>query len=470
MPLNRRSHYDSIYQHATSETIFKVEHLASCISTSLRQVLDNTASDHCFTGNEEKIFAWFILDALKYEDYEFNEGGMAPFKFSDAIRMLSIDFVCQRNNTRSRYSLLRSIARKLHSAWRSIRRHSHHRGNIFLNTMQIGLTLYHYSVFFDTQKNVTSNLTKMLLPGLHTVKVDPVLRMRFRDTLLEHNLTPNEANLIVSCFPRSHLECVPSLTSLDISQFSFCKTIITSVYGIMDDPVLSLCIARTRPHLIFIAHGGSYGFINSCLHNIEYKGCDLMLGWGSLDYNIKQTRFSIAQYVTPNNIVYLVMSVNASIDCINRAINTSLVIEKILGSINIRAAVALHPSSPFADLFPSLQCGINDNTHLNALLIIYDNLTHTLMWQRIANKLPFLVIDDPVALPQCEGAALFCELLVKSNLLIDPQDLTKVAVELISEMSVKGGMPPAHTRFSSLWRFYDRLPDVGQFLDDYNNI
>ena len=77
-----------------------------------------------------------------------------------------------------------------------------------------------------------------------------------------------------------------------ISTFKKVNIVVTSLAGIMDDPLLSFLVKNNNSKLIFVQHGGGYGLNKDRLdYVIEHEGADTMYYWGTGDHNVFPTRY-----------------------------------------------------------------------------------------------------------------------------------------------------------------------------------
>ena len=91
--------------------------------------------------------------------------------------------------------------------------------------------------------------------------------------------------------------------------------------------------------------------------------------------------------------------------------------ERVTNKLQATCSVVAHPNGPKFDN-KYIQYGIGYRQHEKAQLVIYDNVSQSLIYARILSKRPFLIIDGAKLAPQSDNAFKFISLLREAGILI----------------------------------------------------
>lgn len=246
-----------------------------------------------------------------------------------------------------------------------------------------------------------------------------------------------------------------------ISYFNLPYTLIGSPLSFLDFnySYLKLLLQSKKVNIIGIQHGGAYGeWENNPYENYEKKISDSYYGWGLFEQNIIQNRFKRNKVIDAKQKgifwfgrieSYLPIKVNFG----NEIFEHYKDIQHIEFFYNYFKEFDLnflpHPrkSLPiYKDIINnSINVFVKDSMSYvaNAKLVVFDCLSHTLMYYCLFNRIPFIIVLDQWP---CKGLSVsgneFYEVLYKNNLLLIKTDknlFSKLNVlnEYINGISVK---------------------------------
>lgn len=274
----------------------------------------------------------------------------------------------------------------------------------------------HYAAHLSRASFVTENLS---IKHRRLFRVDLPLRRQFFDYLTAVGLSNDTSKIVSTAFPVSHLEAKSYWDS--ISYLYPISRLASSIYGIMADPAMSAVVRNQKPELIYVQHGGGYGLLpNNAWETYESTGCDRMLNWGTGTENVYPTRFSHNPEIFSAPYAIVLLSMTAS--CDEKSFWLGLK-SKLLTATHgqIVLHIAAHPHSrgrakPFMK-------GASSALINNASVVIFDNVLHTAMFERLLTGKPFYCIETVDAVPQSLYARRFLDLMRRNSILIQAKDL-----------------------------------------------
>jgi len=431
--------------------------ISSVLSSSLSEYHNFPSSFSFFAGNEEKIYLWYVLECLKKRQLSFPTS-VKVHRLSDSVLLLS----AEHQTYRQRHPLRAFL--------------SYHKRNISCRYSYLSTTFFkkraiipYSSVYItSTVTHISSwpilhHLTSAHLSQLFLASPDLSFRRRFYDILFSYLRDQALCEIISNSFPTSHLEYYSTLRDHSLASIKLCESLYTNIYSLMDDPLLSLNISLTNPTLYYVQHGGSYNFFDSQLHHLEKQGCAKFLSWGVSNYGIKQTRYIKSSIIRPMPKLIFVMSVYATYQDVMMLQLLANKLMKMSSFTQLSWSIALHQNSPLRFNSPNIQYGVPHDVHLNASLIVYDNISHTLLWHRLEQSLPFYVLDLSFTLaPQSIEAYRFISILKASGLFLN---LSQLENRLFHNTTIYGApfrVPPNH--MNPIFSWYRTLPSLDEFI------
>ena len=280
-------------------------------------------------------------------------------------------------------------------------------------------------VTFDSapycKKNVTLNLSIYFLKFIRPSKK---LRAKLCENLIQIGLNEELAKIFSWHFPRSHLEGFKFFKNLS-SRCCEKKIIYSNIYVCQKDPIVSFLCMNKNTKLIYMQHGGGYGFNEDRIdYQIEYAGASKMLFWGSGDHNVFQTRFRYKNFLKSSNNVSLITSMRfTSKQKIKEYENILIKLEDYSNLNNFK--ICVYPS--FKNIIKSknnnINFGITNRAHELNKIIVYDSIGSTLLFSRLSMKKPFLVIDNFPVKYESDNAKKMMSLFYDSGVLIKEHQL-----------------------------------------------
>jgi len=232
-------------------------------------------------------------------------------------------------------------------------------------------------------------------------------------------------------FPTSHLESYLKFKNHKISDYQI-ETMATSIYGMMEDPLLSFLVKKSNCKLIYLQHGGGYGLnFNSQKWQIEKDGSDIMYFWGTGNNNVYPTRYREKYFPKIGNKLIFILSDKHT----EKSISFYTEIQKkVIKDYGLNSIIVSHPNGPRFEN-KNIQYGIGNRQHEQAQLAIYDRPGSSFLYARILTKRPFIILEGDYELnPETENATKFLSLLREEGLLIDR---SKLEQEIIYWMNLK---------------------------------
>jgi len=404
----------------------KINELSEKMEKSLKQVL-YLKDEEVFIGNEEKLFLLFLLYQLPGSKHYFFQNRLLDTSektlntFYD-IFYLELGQRASRKNVIS-LGMLKALIYKC------------------LLNLVFMLRLIFYKKSLDTMIHSTGyhNPHPLLIPQLTNKKrlckiKNPMLRKNFLNSLLDNEIEEKIAGFIVNLFPLSHLENFHKISNSFILKILRPKRVIANIYGMMQDPLLSALVRKSKSKLIYTQHGGGYGLNrHHDAHIIEIHGSDEFLYWLIGDRGILPTRYkkrylALNAFNKSSKYVVIILSTKFPKYQLLKLIETCKEINK---NSSLTIYVSKHPSIEYdldEDPFFLIN-GITNKFHENSILNIYDGPHNSLMFQRILAKKPFLILDT---IKTYSINRDFYEVLLglKSSKIMIPKDRLKEILEL----------------------------------------
>lgn len=386
-----------IYQPAS------IARLSEILLRALRLTIGIDPNRVVFCGNEEKQFLHSLLFAAE-------TGDRFPNSFFKAI--------AKTDETRedTRFRVLSSWVRRLRERRRNTR------------ILHSRSTLVHYHACFRGGPDVVSNLTEQFVvfppPQLG-------LRKQFAENLVDSGASADTAEQLSLYFPRSHLEAYNLLARAPLLNVRP-RRVVSSIYGLMDDPLLSRLLVRSGAELTYVQHGGSYGLIPPTEYEIEKTGCDRFLHWGLGDINVYPTAWKRqARNGRGARCLPFVCSSDLTAE---RFEHTKAVLASLRGTSSVELTFVLHPRGEATETLSrtmGVQVGVGEVSPERFPLMVFDSIHHTTVFEAIVRGVPFLVCEtDDIAPPHARGQE-FVALLRKAGVLIS---LDRVRAEVVRSL------------------------------------
>jgi len=398
-------------------------HELDIISEKLRRAVVATLglkeTEQVFVGNEEKLFIFALFQSMPDSDHSTS---VKISNYEDLTYSRMIDIwsgeIAKRSKIRRRQPLSEKIRYFLIAIRALLIKIKH---LIFLRRkMQHASNIIHYCAHLRYASFTIPNLTNLFFS--HKEGKDEDLRKIFSNNLRNMDLDSRLVKYLTHLFPTSHLEAYAKFTAHKISNIKKIDTVVTSLAGIMDDPLMSFLVKNNNCKLIYVQHGGGYGlYKNHQAYQIEDEGADTMYYWGTGDNNVYPTRYRKKYFSKVCNQTAIVLGDKKDEKTIKPYVRTA---EKIANKLQATCIVVAHPNGPKFD-YKNIQYGIGYRQHEKAQLIVYDNVGQSLIYARILSKRPFLIIEGSSSklAPQSDNAFKFISLLQESGILIPLEEL-----------------------------------------------
>lgn len=256
------------------------------------------------------------------------------------------------------------------------------------------------------------------------LKFNYQMRKSFENLLLELGVSENIAEALTLFTPASHVENFKYYYKRAF-EFDYVKNVCANIYGIMEDPFLGFVVCISRANLIYIQHGGYYGFVNDPIHCIEQNSCNKMYFWGVGENNCFPTKFPVGLEPKKTKDIYIILSAHAS----EIEIKNKIKLREILKS-NLKLSVKLvcHPTSKHQIRHSHIKLGISFDEVRSAALILFDDHFHSLIYTRIMAGGLFLILDSE----RNYGSAIFPKGQIFQKLL---DGLTFSELSIVNEIS-----------------------------------
>ncbi len=393
-------------------------HELDIMSEKLRRAVVATLSlkeaEKVFVGNEEKMFLYALFQHMPNSSHP-TAVKIKNYKELTFYKMMDIwkGEIEKRPKTKQSQPLSERI-RYFAIAMRALLIKIKHL--VFLKSrLQRDSRVIHYAAHLRYGSFVVPSLTDLYFEPKE--EKDKNLREAFLNNLSNVGLDPILVEYLASLFPTSHLESYSKFTAYKISNIKKIDTVVTSLAGIMDDPLLSFLVKNNNCKLIYVQHGSGYGLNkNHQAFRIEDGGADLMYYWGTGDNNVYPTRYRDKYFPKMCHQTAIVLSDKKDEKTIKPYVRTA---EKVANKLQATCIVVAHPNGPKFD-YKNIQYGIGYRQHEKAQLVVYDNIAQSLIYARILSKRPFLIIEGDSAklAPQSDNAFKFISLLREAGILI----------------------------------------------------
>lgn len=401
-----------------------IQKLSDALQTALRLTLKVSESTHVFTGNEEKVWLYALLQRLS--TYQSMLEGRLPTQcFPTALKFYEIYSVGPQSELAGRFDL-KKVA-EIFRAWLIKCRNIFNTFDYLLflrNDLMKSRNVLHYAACLRNESRVVPNLTDHFELSKRSVKKNAGLRRTFFENLLGQKIPCEIAHFILEYFPTSHLELYSYFDSHDICQLTPQK-VLSSVYGIMDDPILSFMVKKSQAKLIYVQHGGGYGLNKTHVgHRLEKEGADSMYYWGTGEKNVYPTRYRNRYFARIKDDIFVAFSLKDDFSQMERDLRA---LAKRGQQKSLPLTAALHPNSPKKSLSVKTQRGLSYRDNEAARLVVYDDLMQSLIYPRIIAERPFLVIDAERNDERVdgEGAKEFLKQMRQCRILVDRDEIAE---------------------------------------------
>jgi len=372
----------------------EVLRVATAVKRSLEEI--HQVKFEIFNKSELEIFI-----ALLFNKKNLLEKKIYQQKICDYFK---VDPVFYNNK---KFSTLRILKRKIIEIYRSIT------SKYLYNNYQKDI-VYHYSVFNNPNRKISPNLTDKYIKNFSPVNL--TLREIFEENLNKNGLDPHLSAELAVKFPIIYLEGFIELNAAVDKLILQLKRLYINPYGLHEDPLLSVYIAKNKIKLCYVQHGGNYGFTEVLEESIEMNSGIPFISWGFGENNIFPSRLKKTKSIIKINKILLVLSAGIEIHLLKKLVEIA---EK--NNFEVR----LHPRSNAI----ILSAGINASIGISAKeltkykYVIYDSLVHTLMYQSIINRQKFRVLNDTEIGSKTSKVNLALTLLNKDGILCTLQEL-----------------------------------------------
>tara|TARA_B100000767_G_scaffold67777_1_gene64281 strand:+ start:25364 stop:26695 length:1332 start_codon:yes stop_codon:yes gene_type:complete len=434
-----------------SISIERIDYLSSCLSKSLLKTLELSKESRVFGGNEEKLFILHILRYINDGDINFDNKVISNYKNGG----LKTFYDVYSNAIKNRKNFLKVIYRLI-------------KIKPFLHIKSIFNILFApVIVSFDQapycKKNVVLNLSVYFLRFIRPSKK---LRNKFIKNLIEVGLNEDLAKIFSWHFPRSHLEGFKFFRYIS-SKCNEKKIILSNIYVCQHDPIVSFLSMNKSTRLIYIQHGGGYGFNEDRIdYQIEYNGASKMLFWGSGDQNVFQTRFRYKNFLNSKNTVSLITSMRfTSKEKIKTYENVFSSLKGCSQSNNFKICVYPSFKNSIKSKDINISYGITNRAHEQNKIVIYDSIGSTLLFSRLSMRKPFLVIDNFPVKYQSDNAKKMINLFYDAGVLIKENQLHDELKKLL-EVNSHELEYFFNKRTQKLLNYFHSLPKIEILIDN----
>jgi len=392
------------------QTIYE---LSEKLRIAVIKTLGLDEKEKVFAGNEEKLFLFVLFENLPDSDHPTSTK-IYDYKNVTNYRMVDIwsGEIAKRKNEIIRHSLSQSIRNLIIAARNLILKIKYYA--IIQYRLNHNKNLIHFAAHLRYTNYIIPNLTNYFFKNEN--EKDFKLREIFYYNMGEAGIDSKLKEYLKYLFPTSHLESYFELKNHKISGYQT-KTIATSIYGIMEDPLISFLVKKSECKLVYIQHGGGYGLnSNSIKWQIEKDGSDIMYFWGTGNNNVYPTRYRNKYFPKIKNKLIFILSDKHTQESIS--FYTELQ-EKVINNYGLNSTIVSHPNGPrFKN--GNIQYGIGNRQHEQAQLIIFDRPGNSFLYARILTKRPFIILEGDYELnPETENAAKFLYLLREEGILIN---------------------------------------------------
>lgn len=393
------------------------------LEAAVRIVLDLDGQKKLFSGNEEKIFLFYFYEKLSPNHISGNNYQIKDIHKTTFNCMNDI-FLDQLEDRATDIQRLHSVIRKLLSP-------------ILMVMSLLNLVLYSsiIHVYGHMRRSIylVHNLSYFSL--VNRTEKNQALRKSLYQELIKGGLEDSTAKILSELFPTSHLESYTSLSNHFLAKLRI-KSVITTPWGLMEDPLMSALVRNNQSILYYVQHGGGNGIIDireRVVSQIEEEGCQKMYYWGTGKNNVFPTRYKKNGFKSMKNNCKIILSERKNTDPDSLKFYESIR-DSLRKNSNSQIDLILYPNFKEIDSFTlkdhKLGIGYRDNE--NSGLNIYDSIVHSLIYARILARRPFLIVDDFKVSPINSSAVKFIQLLRESGILISRTDIEEAAFLLLS--------------------------------------
>ncbi len=405
------------------QSLLNLKQLSEKIARAVRLSIDLESDEEVFSGNEELLF----LDALfKRMPNSSSKAPQAMFKIEETKDLTYFSFfdiwndeVIFRGNAKNKKS---PQARLISFAASILNRVRRIRSILFLEkSLQKSSSIIHIYSHLRNEKFIVPNLTQTFFKASSYEKNED-LRKQFYLNLVNEGVDQELSKYLSSLFPLSHLELFDEFRNHRIAALKI-KIVTTTIYGVLEDPLMSFLIRNASPKLIYVQHGGGYGLnYKRLMYEIEELGSDEMYYWGTGQKNVFPTRFKSNGFRRMNNKSFIILSErkNSHPTRANEYIDIAENMNDLFGK---KTRVVAYPSANFDSESDILQYGISYPEHERAKLTVYDSIRQSLVYARILTQRPFLISDEMPIHINNNNAEKFVDLLRSSGLLVPREEL-----------------------------------------------
>ena len=280
-----------------------IDLLSKDLRIAVIKTLNLCDSEQLFIGNEEKLFLFQLIKRMDKDNITASGIDLTLHNFKEKTfnRMYDIwkDEIAIRKTSRARVLNMISFFRSLLFFFRSLIRLKRYD------------TIIHSHGYLRNRIFVIEELSFFLL---RYEKKCPKIREKFRNELMKTSMDEKIIGALVELFPISHMESYIKIKNHYLSKININK-VVTSIYGVMADPLLGSIIRNNKSDLYYTQHGGAYGLNDKRVeYQLEDAGCKTMYYWGTGEYNIFPTRFRESSFGRISSDVLLILSENKNID------------------------------------------------------------------------------------------------------------------------------------------------------------
>lgn len=236
----------------------EIERVSKGLRSAVILTLGLKETDSVFTGNEEKIFLLALFQSMPDSTHPTskkfsNHRGLICHRMID-IWSGEVSKRCKAQTDRSQSIKERARGLTIHFRALIIRL----RDQIFLKkTLARRNKIIHYAAHLRYGSFVVPNLTDLFFTNEY--KKDKKMRNYFLDNLKISGIETTLAKYLANLFPISHLELYQAFKNHEVSNIKKIDVVATSVYGIMEDPLLSFLVRNNNSRLVYVQHGAGYG-------------------------------------------------------------------------------------------------------------------------------------------------------------------------------------------------------------------
>ncbi len=322
--------------------------------------------------------------------------------------------------------------------------------------------LIHYSASFRNFCHFCSRFSIRLKRESRVL--DFHLRKRFEQFLIENEVTKVRAMEIAQIYPTSHLENF-SIIYAKAMDIKIPRVVAATVFGFLEDPLLSLATKIKNCDVFYIQHGGEYGLGNqSLIHKIEESGCKKFIYWGFGQTSVRQTRYRRYPKIFGPFARYDIIFCD-SISWPSEGFRSQN-IGYLLSHFD-NGYFGFHPERTAAivsGFWPQRKIGkgVRRTECFYASVVIFCDPSPSLLYQRLAFRKPFLILIDRSTDAQLVGDGVMWDLLEKCGCLVGSDELTRFCIEC--GFNTRTIAQELDRKQQPLFDWYDDLPRLEELL------